>query len=252
MNYKNSNNIGQTLQQKETKTSQFDTEYEKLIDNYIKDKGLDQMPNHGLIPAHARLSKLKEDIKKQAEPDNLKESINLAFMTLIQDGKHNIDSNEYKSMIKQFIEAKKYLSQFNHTQSSNENFRNKMHFNSSTMETIFKIAQYEYTSKNFAKSQAIFTLLSLLEPKDPDYWFRLGIVTYQLQSYEFARRVFYNATLLKPDFIEARIFLAECLIKLKQTAEAIHEIDKVSKEINKATLNPIWQEMFESIKNLLC
>ncbi|MBA3238364.1 MAG: hypothetical protein H0T62_08490 [Parachlamydiaceae bacterium] len=227
----------------------FDREYEKLIDKFIVSAGLgDNCPPNLLIPPHLQHDKLRNEIKSQVESEELSRYLKIAIDSLIKDGSHCTELTEYEDMQVQFFEAIGYLNELDVTKPMEENLQKILHISDSVMATAIKIAQYEYEENRLEESLSIFAFLSLLNPEDPDYWYRLGIVTYQLQHFELALRAFTNATSLDISFIETRIYSAECYTRLNRLNEAKEELDKIHDLFDKSSIDPVLSEMIANIE----
>ena len=226
--------------------------YDKMIDEYIDSEGLDNTPPNPLVPGHLRRSKLHEDVKAQTEPTELAVHLKKAIHALTTDADKCLDSTEIKELTQQFSDAIAYLDVIDYTKPMEENYRNILHFNDSTMASILKIAQYEYNENKIEESLSIFALLAVLEPDDPDYWHRLGIVAYQTERYELALKAFNNATTLNTDYLEPRIFAAKCYLNLRQISEAKRELDVINELYDdKSLTDPLWKEMIAYIENMI-
>ncbi|MBA2368190.1 MAG: tetratricopeptide repeat protein [Candidatus Protochlamydia sp.] len=226
----------------------FEKEYNKIIDTYIESEGLDDNPPNPFIPPQLRHSKLREEIKSQAQSKELSDYLNLALETLKTDGVCYVHNVDYESMMNQFSEANENLNKVDINHPLEQNYRHILHFSDSTMQSIFKIAQAEYSNNKFEESLSIFAFLSFLEPEDPDYWYRFGVLAHQLKRYEAALTSFTNSLSLDANFLEARIYTAYCHLKLGQLGEAKDDLDKIHELADSSTIDPIWSKMISELE----
>ncbi len=224
---------------------------EKLLDDYIDVNLIDGEWN-SLIPSHLRHDKIKEDLKADAQLPELSILLECAIKILsTEDSKHYLDLRDYEKMVKQFSEAGDYIEKIDLTKPIEEDYASLLHFDDSTMQSIFKIAQEKYNENKIEESFSIFALLSTLKPETFDYWYRMGIIAHQMQQYAFALKAFTNATYFYPDLLGSRIFSADCHLKLGQIENAKTELNEAKILMEKEQPESYWLDLYSQFENNL-
>ncbi|MBA3238165.1 MAG: hypothetical protein H0T62_07460 [Parachlamydiaceae bacterium] len=230
----------------------FSRSYDKVIDEYIKSSGLENgLERNLLIPPHLRNAKLREEIKSEIEPVELMDYLKKAIQALTDDGPNLVESGDYEEMLVQLSKSSNYLKKINFNEEVTDDLKTLLHIDEHVMETIFKIAQLEYKNEKVEESLAIFSLLTVLVPQDPDYLYRLGIVARQINKLELALLAFAKATTLNTTFIEARIYSAECNLKLGNFQEAKNELDEIKNQANEKSIDQDWLDIVDQIEEKL-
>ncbi|MBS0656448.1 MAG: tetratricopeptide repeat protein [Verrucomicrobia bacterium] len=228
-----------------------DVALDTLLDEYV-DAALEETEQNALIPRQVQRAKMKEELKAAAEIPELTVALATAFKILIDEhNKQYVDADDYEAMVQQFRDAGEYLENIEHTTIEEEDIVSLLHFTSSTLRAIFKIAQGQYNENNLRECLSIFTLLSTLDAEHADYWYRLGIVAHQLEEYTLALKAFTKATRLNAKILGSRVFLADIYVKLGSYEEAKAEFDQAVLLAEKETPEPFWLDLLAQIKSNL-
>lgn len=231
------------------KKDKFEITEDKLLDDFIdKFSLLETSQQNKLIPESIKREKLKEELKNSVKCLDFDISLGPAFETLLKSRLFYIEEDLYEQMLSQLSNISDYVDQIDFTQPVEESFYNLFHISKSTMQTIFEIGLAKYNEEEFDASLSIFYLLSILDRDNADYWYRLGVVSLEIEKLAQALQAFAFTIYLNPNLMGARIFSAQCYIKLKEIEDAKAELAEIKKNSAKISSEPIWRELIANIE----
>ncbi|MBA3237112.1 MAG: hypothetical protein H0T62_02025 [Parachlamydiaceae bacterium] len=234
------------------KKSKFEISQEKLIDDYIDTFSLVECaPKNALIPDSIRRVKIKEDLKNSVNFLNIDMDLNESFEILTNDGLLYLEKEESQEMITQILGIPLYIDQVDFNKPLKESLSTFLHISDSVMLSIFKIGIAKYNEMAYEASFSIFFLLSSLDHANEEGWYRLGIVAVHLEKINLALQAFAYAIYLNADLLGARLFSAQCYIKLGEVESAKAEITEVKNIIGRSSPEPIWIELLTNIEEQL-
>ncbi len=225
---------------------------EKLLDSIIEKESLLGDPSKNqLVPPSLRKDKLKKDLHDSLESLDLDLDLSPALKILKEEGASYLDSEIYKVMVDQLEDIPKYLEQMDLLQPPKENLYTNLHISESTLQAINSVGVSKYDEGKFDSSLSIFCLLSTLDHENEVWLYRLGISAAQMEKWDQALKAFTYSLYLNPSLIGARIFSAECYIRLGKAVEAKEEINEAKRLIELSSSDTIWLEVLTSIENLI-
>jgi tetratricopeptide (TPR) repeat protein len=237
----------------EEKKNRFEVATEKAIDDHIETLTFDEDNPVGnkLVTPEMQRSRVKAELKEKAKLPELSAFIESAFKILTSEGGNYLDKDHTESMNKDFASGLDVLQKIDLNSPASENFQALLHFSDSTMDSIFKIALEKFNELQYSDSLSLFILLTTLNPENPDYWYRAGILAQKCENYELATRLFSAATDIDPVLIGPRVFLIDCYLKREMISEAKVAYAEAM-EINEvAQIEDSWKEMLSIYDALL-
>jgi len=227
----------------------FELAEDKLFD-YLIDKGglLDDPSSSLLLPASQRRAKLKKEMHEAAEQLDLNLDLAPALRILKEEGASYLDAAKFEEMDAQLDKMPTYLDQLDLTQPAKESLCTSLHISDSTLKSINKVGVAKYDEGNLEGSLSIFGLLATLDHDNENSLYRVGIAAAQLEKWDIALKAFTNAIKLSPEFLGARVFSAECHVRLGQINEAKEDIKEAKRLIEISKPDPIWVEVLTSIE----
>lgn len=231
------------------KKDEFEIAEDKLLDDFIdKFSLLESSQQNKLIPDSIKREKLKEELKSSVKCLDFDINLGPAFETLLKAKPPYIEENSYDEMMSQLSNISTYVDTIDFSQPIEESFSNLFHISQTTMKTIFEIGLTKYNEEEFNSSLSIFYLLSTLDRDNADYWYRLGIVSLEIENLAQALQAFAFTLFINPDLLGARIFSAQCYLKLKEIDDAKAELAEIKKNSAKISSEPIWRELIANIE----
>lgn len=232
-----------------TEKDKFELAEDKLLDSFIeKFSLLESSQLNKLIPDSIKKAKIKEDLRKSIKCLDLDINLGPAFEILIKDRHLHIEEDRYEEMVTQLLDIPVYIEKIDLSQPVEEKLYILFQISQSTMQSILNIGLAKYNEEEFEASLSIFYLLSALDRNNADYWYRLGIVAIQTEKLNLALQGFAYAIYLNREFMGARIFSAQCYIKLGEIENAKAELVEIKKNSAKISSERIWRELIANIE----
>lgn len=235
---------------KKNKSKHLDEKLEKEIDAYIDSLEIEENPNDLLGPK-AKREKIRHEIKESVRPAELSHLLESAMEILISEGDRYLSLHENEKLLLDFTNATQYFTAIQPTDSQDKPLQEIIQISNDSMQSIVSIALAKYNETHYADSLALFSLLSILNPANQEYWFRLGIAAQECESYPLAIRAYNAALQLDSQMIGPRLFSAECLIALKHFDEAKQQINTAKKIAKETKVDHMWLEMIPSIERMI-
>jgi hypothetical protein len=227
---------------------QFDQLLENLIDKLFL---LDLLTQNQLIPKSIRREKLKEDLRSSKKYISIDISLEHAFEIVKNknDCLAYLNPEEYKDMVAQLSKIPLYIKQVDFSQPLKSSLYSLLHLTTLTMQAILKVGLGKYNENDYQSSFAIFALLSSLDYANNEYWYRLGITANKIGEINLALQAFAYALFLKQNLLGARIFSAECYLKLNQIEDVKAELLEAKKIMERnSPPDQIWLDLISIIE----
>ncbi|MBA2727112.1 MAG: hypothetical protein H0U49_02950 [Parachlamydiaceae bacterium] len=229
----------------------FELAEDQFLDFLIDKEGLLGDPKNNLLPPAQQRKKLKKDLHESAKQLDLDIDLAPALQILRDEGATYLDEEKYREMIDQLNKIPIYLDQLNLTEVPKVSLCTSLHIFESTLDSINKVAVAKYDEGNFEASYSIFGLLATLDHENEELLYRLGITATQMEKWVEALKSFTYALYLNSDLIGARVFSAQCFLKLEKVEDAKEEIKEARRLIEVTSTDPIWKELLASIESSL-
>lgn len=226
------------------KTDRLRLALEKQIDSYVDAMKLEEDP-HGkhLLSPKLRREKLKHELKEAAELVELSQLLESAVRLLLSQGASYLSEDAYKLLISDFSEAYLQISNINLDHPVDVSSVVKM--NQETLKSIAAIATEKYSNAQYFDCLSLFSLLSVLNPGNAEYWFRLAISAQKNGNLDLATRCYAATAELDPKHIGARLFAAECCIQRKLKDEAKAEFIAAKEIARNHEVEKMWLDLLE-------
>jgi tetratricopeptide (TPR) repeat protein len=228
--------------------SALDQEIEAHVDSLLES---DPFPDNKLITPAMRRMKLEQQVRESLDFTEFGQKISLGVSILRIGCEQQLEKEEYDALIRSLDELKERLSSLNLRELENETLQEALRVPAQCGPYILKIGINKFVQGLIAESLALFLFLTLVNPGDPDYWFRLGLVAKKTENYPLALSALETTSELAPEFIGAYVYAAYCHMKMDERECALAGLAK-AKELLKTTQGEEeWQEHISNLEILL-
>ncbi len=216
--------------QKDTPKSQYELEIDKEIDDYVDHMELDLDPKKlALKSEKMQKAALKQELKEAIKLPEMSQQMKLAKKILKSEAKNYLSEESLQILNSDLATASERLAEIKIDEGGDSNIQNLIKMSDTSVDSIAQIAQEKYKEERLEECLSLFYLLTILNPENDEFWFRLGIIAQQCEKYELALRAYAVTFDLDPENLAAKLFSAECYIGLNRTDEALQEIEAVKK-----------------------
>lgn len=229
--------------------NKYEEKIENEIEKYLNTLSFDQ-PENLLISPSIRRAKLKEELKEKANFPEFSNYIETAAKELFTEGKSYIDQQSYEKMESEFSNIEDELDKINLDAPIVEKLQQTLAISDTTINSIFKMAQKKYNEAKFLDSLSLFILLAMLDPGNPDYWYRAGILAQTCENYDLALRLYDTASHINPDLIGPWVYSSECSIANNSFSQAKDFFNEAIKK-SEANIDDSWKEIIIELKNTI-
>lgn len=205
---------------KKPEKGRFEIALDKSIKEYLDTLSFGEEEPGQLISPQAKRKKYEEELKEALTHSDLNAYLLTALQVIKGEGRQYWDSQAYSAIIEEFANAEKILASLNLEEPPEEDLGKILHLSNETIHHIFDLAVAKYNEERYPDSVALFVLLTVLQPKGFDLWYRTGIAAQSSENYTLAINSYATAASFNPDLIEAHLFSVECYLKQGMTAEA--------------------------------
>ncbi|MBA3238171.1 MAG: hypothetical protein H0T62_07490 [Parachlamydiaceae bacterium] len=207
--------------------------------------------NKMLSPGEKR-AQLEQKVRASLDFAEFGSYIESAFKIIRTDGPQYLDKADYKSVMDSLDKLNQQLTSLDITKLCGNSLRNALVLPKKIQQLILKVGIDKFITESYDNSLALFSFLSLTDPEEPDYWYRLGLVAQKCENYVLALKAFAATSLLAPDFIGARIFAAQCYLHSGSGDDAEAELLEATRILKgSAEMAGEWQKYVEDIDVLL-
>jgi tetratricopeptide (TPR) repeat protein len=206
----------------ERQKNQFEIEIDKEIEAYIDTLDLEDADPEKvrLVSKEMKRAHIKAELQAQAKLPELTDQLTMAFKVLHDEAREILTETEFLSLQSDLQEADKTFEQMDGKTPITTNYKEILHLQDSTIDSISKVAVERFNQSLYAESLSLFVLLATLIPENADYWYRAGILASKCEKYELALRFFKAASTLNQDSIAPLIFSIDCYLKQNMEPEA--------------------------------
>lgn len=230
------------------KKNRFERATDKAIDAYIEKLTFDESDpsvNKFSSPEMQR-TQIGAELREQAKASELSQFIEQAFKISTSEGENYLGKEKYELMNEEFASGYDALLEIDLNTIPTENFQSLLHFNESTIDSIFEIAVAKFNELQYPDSLALFILLTTLNSENPDFWHRAGILAQKCENYELAARLYKAAMAIDPSLLGPWVFSIDCYLKQEMKSEALAVYTEAIKIGNASEIDNEWKEMLSA------
>lgn len=231
-------------QDQDTYADAYENEIHKIVDEIVNDQ-----QNPGLLPSDVYRTKVEKEIRDLTCTADFGDRIQLSIDIIRKEGAEYLDGEAFSALIENLDLIAKNFQELDSENINDESLANSLEVTPSNSSSILKIGIEKFQTGLFLDSLAIFTFLTLLNPDDPDYWFKYGITAAHEGKYELALKAYEASSSFAPEFIGPYLFSAECCLALGQRDSAQQFLNKI-KTLNELNSSE-WQEYIDKIEKQL-
>lgn len=242
------------LNQREIETDRFVLAREKQINLYLDTLSFESEPGQNqLLSPQLKRAARKNELNEALKLPELSEHITSAIASLADEGKQYLDSAAYDSMIAHLSHAADILEELDLETPLAETFNKILDIDDDTTEAILKIASAKFAENQYSESLSLFVFLTVLQPLNPDLWYRTAIVAQQCGNYTLALSDYAIAANLNQELLGAHLFASECHLKLNQLKEAKIQYEEAKDviESGKIPIDSEWNDLLSYIEKLV-
>ncbi len=245
-NSQNSSSVIET-QKKDRFEQELEQEIKKQVDAQL---ALENPADHKLLSLSLRHKELEQEIHDASSLTEFGKYFSLAVNILLNEGEKHLENEENATLQKSLGELIQHIDNIDF-ELSDTILQDALKMDSNIGPYILKIGIDKYKKGNMNESLAIFLFLTLVNPDEPDYWFRFGLIAKKCENYPLALSAFATTSELAPDFIGSHIYSAHCHLKMHSKEEAMVELAGAKKILEITKIQDKWQEQITNIENLL-
>lgn len=207
--------------------------------------------NLGLLSGQQQLQKMRLEIEESLKLPKLTKQIETAAAILFSESAHYLSKEANEKLLSDLDTASTILSDIDPKKMAEVDLQTYAEISDGSMQAIADIGFAKFSHGSFSDCLALFSLLTLLDPGCAEYWLRLGISAYQCEDYEQASRAYIAAEELDPDLISAKLFAAECDIKLGEIERAKAELDAAKAIAKHTPQDRKWLDLLSEIESMV-
>ncbi|MBA2369511.1 MAG: hypothetical protein H0V82_10885 [Candidatus Protochlamydia sp.] len=227
-------------------------EFNEAIQEQIKSEMENEVRSeYNLLSPAMKQAKRKQEIIEEASFKEVSQNLSLAVKILMDEGSQVLEKEEYDDLLKSLVHINSNLDSLEPKHLNDESLQAALKIPDTCGRFILKIGVDKYSQGLVDESIALFLLLTIVNPDEPDYWFRLGLAAKKNQNYSLALNALATTTELAPEFIGAHIYAAHCHLKMYSKENALAEF-AIAKEIQEKTqIEEKWLQSMNEVENLL-
>jgi tetratricopeptide (TPR) repeat protein len=229
--------------------------FEKACDASIKKEVdlrlslLDQ--RNQLVPLNTRHAKVEQEIRETIDCTPLSQQVTTAVTLLRDEGQIYLKKEDYEALMLDIRNLGFKMDSLDLDHLDAKQLKSAFTISAANLAALQQIGITKFSEKYFLESLAIFTFLTVLEPEQANYWYRLGLVAQKCEQYELALRAHAVVSELAPDFIGTRIFASQCYIEIQQLDQALIELNAAKNISKTVTVEAEWHKRIVDIEKLL-
>ncbi|MBA3237053.1 MAG: hypothetical protein H0T62_01725 [Parachlamydiaceae bacterium] len=197
-----------------------------------------------------RKAQIAREITESINLDQMGDLLNNAFHILCTEGKNYLESESYEILIIDIQSMVQRLDTLDPISLDDNTLNKALNFSPLGIHSILKISIAKFEEGFLKESLALSTLLTILEPKEVDFWFRQGIIAKSCAIYDLAIYAFDVVNDLAPEFIGGYIIKAECYLDSTNKDQAIALMPKI-KTLAETTIEEKWKKNVIDLETLL-
>jgi len=247
--------VGKHMNDSSTRTldkNRFEVALDETLKAYATNLMSEEDPNQiHLTPQRIRQAQLVKDLKESIDLNEFGDFLKIAVTIFREEGQSYLNQNDYNILIKELEKLRYQLETLDLSHLEEESFKNSIKVPAETRDFMLKIGIAKFSEELYPACLSIFSFLSAVETDEPDYWYRLGLVSQQCERYDLALRSFQAAAELAPDFIGTKIFMAQCYLNMGDRENALGVMEEVKDMLFKTDDSERWSLQVLAIDNLL-
>ncbi|MBA3602985.1 MAG: hypothetical protein H0W50_04950 [Parachlamydiaceae bacterium] len=230
--------------------------FDLALDEAIKEQVNSVIAKEGLfenklLTVSLRSSKLEHEIRETASFTDVRNNVSLAVKILQEEGLQYFERVEYDALFESLNEINQHIDALNLKELNDEALQAALTISTSSGRYILKVGIDKYEQGLIEESLAIFFFLTIVNPIEPDYWFRLGLVAKKCENYSLALNSFATSSELAPEFIGAHIYTAYCHLKMHSKENVLAKLTEAKKIQETTQVEEKWRQHIGDIENLL-
>ena len=207
--------------------------------------------HYALNPWQIRRAKLKNELLESIDLKELSSHHSAAIRILKNEGKSYLNDEENQALLIALDQMRDQLEKLDLRSLDDSSFRKALAISEDVHSLILGMGITAFTRELFSDSLSIFAFLSLIDPENPEYWYRLGLAAQQLEQYKLAIQAYAATANLAPEFIGVHIFSAQCYLKTGQRSAAQVEFAAAKEIEKKVGVEKDWASGLKDIENLI-
>lgn len=235
------------------KKDRFEEAIDKKIELCIQSEIDEINPSDKFTPINIKRDKLKYDMLEQATVPGMEKYLELANTVLINNAKRYLQPEEYVALCVNFAQEVERLETMDLNIQTEQSFCDILHITPNTMEALMRIAIAVFDESQYDDALAIFVLLTVLDPEQADYWFRLGITAQYAGNLELALKAYTITQFLDPEALGARLFACRCYLQKNALKEAANELVEAKKITDSGAekFETNWLDLLSNLEKML-
>ncbi|MBA3237070.1 MAG: tetratricopeptide repeat protein [Parachlamydiaceae bacterium] len=243
---------GEIFQKKNEVTDPLGLAIDKQIDSEVDAMELEEDPTHkNMLSPKLRRKKIKMELKDAVRMDELSQLLESAVKLLMSEGPSYLSEKAYRLLVSEFSTIQHKIKNINLEQLNNVNMSSVVEISDESLNAIADVAAEKYSKELYLDCLSLYTLLSVLNSEQSEYWFRLAIAAQKFGNLDLATRAYTTAATLDPKHIGARLFAAECYIQRNLLTEAKAEFNAAEEIVRNNEIEKKWLDLLPLIKSLI-
>jgi tetratricopeptide (TPR) repeat protein len=203
------------------------------------------------LSPEAYREKLEAEVRNSLDLTEFSQHVTNAVRILQNEGQRYLSKHENDDLMENLDNLRYRLANIDLNHLENDILKTTLLISKESCASIQKIGIAKYSEKHLSDSLSIFAFLASLDSENPDYWYRLGLVAQESELNDLALRAYATVLQLAPEFIGAKVFIAQCYLNTKQRDKALIELAEI-KNLLKTTKTPQnWNKHMLALESLL-
>jgi tetratricopeptide (TPR) repeat protein len=211
----------------------------------------DDQPEDKLLTPALRRAKVEQEVRDAASFTEFGKNLSLGVKILRSEGKEYLEEEENTTLQNALDGIVEQIDTFNLSELNEASLQAALKLDATLGRFILKIGIEKFSKGQQAESLGIFLLLTLVNPEEPDYWFRFGLVAKECEQYRMALNALATTSELAPAFIGAYIYSAYCHLKLGAKESAMVELAEAKKILENSAVEEHWRQHVVDIEELI-
>ncbi len=221
-------------------TDESATPFDLALDKIIKDQVnalMEKDTENKLLSPELRRTKIEQEVRNEIGSNNSSDQVLLAVKILLDEG----------SLREELVQMGSKLNALREFDA--DNLQEALKLPDECGQSILKVAIDKYNQGLLDDSLALFHFLTIVNPKEADYWYRYGLIAEKCEKYPLALIALNTTTALAPDFIGGHIYLANCHMKMNAYEEAKAELASAKKIMLSSPVDEEWKEHINQMED---
>ncbi len=233
------------------KKNRFEVDLEDKISQRVDVLMKEEDPyTNKLLSPDIRREKIKNEIYEELDLSEFSDTIGTAIAILEEQGLQYLNEEEHSIVLEDIENIRNKLDSLDLNITDQEIIKSIFKVSPTSLSLITRIAIAKFSEDQLPNSLSIFSLLTLLDSDNPDYWYRVGIVAQKCERYDLALRTFDVVKQLIPEFMGSRIFMTQCYLQVNLNHKAVEEMAEIKKLLKTTNIEQEWEERIADLENL--